>query len=149
MPHADFNQNLSDNFRLSEFTASRTANRLGIDNAPGEREVDNLKRLCRLFLQPVREFYGEPVVITSGYRCPKLNEAVGGVPDSLHQTGEAADFYVAGGPNAKAVFYDLKSEDLVFEELILYPDEHRLHVAVTGQNDRETFIEKGGEYVPA
>jgi hypothetical protein len=72
---------------------------------------------------------------------------VGGVEDSLHQTGEAADFAVPGGPSATAVYHDLRSENLDFEELILYKDQSRLHVAVTDDKNREVWVEKNGEYV--
>lgn len=139
---------IAPDFTLEEFTTSRTAKRLGIDNEPSEREIDNLRRLCRDFLQPIRDLYDKPVIITSGYRSEALNRAVGGVSDSYHVTGEAADFYVAGGPQAPTVFNDMRDGHLDFEELILYPDEHRLHVAVTNANSREFFVEVDGEYVP-
>ena len=138
---------LSADFHLKEFTASRTAKRKGIDNTPSEREIDNLRYLCHHFLQPIRDLYDRPVVVTSGFRCPELNEAVGGVPDSLHVTGEGADFYVAGGPSAQAVFQDVRRSQLEFEELILYPDEARLHVGVTRDPKREVYVEVDGDYV--
>ena len=82
---------LSEHFDLDEFTRSATADRLHIDNTIPEELIPNLKNLCVQVLEPLREHFGTPVVISSGYRCPALNQAVGGVPNSQHLTGEAAD----------------------------------------------------------
>lgn len=82
---------LSENFRLKVFTNSATALRLGIKNIPGVKEIENIERLCSTILQPVRERFGKPIKITSGFRCPRLNKAVGGSKSSQHLYGEAAD----------------------------------------------------------
>lgn len=88
---------LSRNFRLEEFLRSRTAARLGIDQTPPDYVVENLRRLCRELLQPVRDRIhaetGRPCVlhISSGYRSPALNGAIGGAPASDHLMGLAAD----------------------------------------------------------
>jgi uncharacterized protein YcbK (DUF882 family) len=84
---------LSYNFTLDELTKSATANRLHIDNTPTEEIVSNLLALCEKILQPIRNEYGEPLVVSSGYRCLKLNKAVGGVSTSQHVKGEAADIH--------------------------------------------------------
>ena len=82
---------LSQHFRLSEFTRSATASARGIDNTPSASAIDNLRRLCQEVLEPLRRHLDRPVVISSGYRCKKLNQLVGGVRTSQHMTGEAAD----------------------------------------------------------
>ena len=82
---------LTEHFDLSEFTRSATADKLHIDNTIPEELIPNLKNLCEQVLEPLREHFNKPVVISSGYRCPKLNRLVGGVPNSQHQKGEAAD----------------------------------------------------------
>ena len=85
---------LSNNFRLSEFTRSDTAKRLGIENeCSSVEQVLNLAYLCHMVLQPLRDKFG-PIRITSGYRCPELNHAVGGASNSKHMRGEAADIYL-------------------------------------------------------
>ena len=85
---------LSNNFRLSEFTRSDTAKRLGIVNeCSSVEQVLNLAYLCHMVLQPLRDRFG-PIRINSGYRCPELNEAVGGAQNSHHMRGEAADIYL-------------------------------------------------------
>lgn len=72
------NERLSENFTLEEFTRSDTATRLGIDNTPGEKELEALRILVERTLQPLRDRLGIPVHVNSGYRCPELNEAVAG-----------------------------------------------------------------------
>ena len=87
---------LSENFTLEELIHSNTAERMGIDNVPkDEKVVENLRSLCLEVLQPLRDYVGAPVHINSGYRCPELNMAVGGVKNSQHCRGEAADIRIA------------------------------------------------------
>ena len=86
---------LSENFTLEELIHSNTAERMGIDNVPkDEKVVENLRSLCLEVLQPLRDYVGAPVHINSGYRCPELNMAVGGVKNSQHCRGEAADIRI-------------------------------------------------------
>lgn len=82
---------LTDNFTLEELIKSSTATKLNIDNNPTEEITSNLLELSTKILQPIRNVYGKPIVISSGYRCTKLNKAVGGVSTSQHCKGEAAD----------------------------------------------------------
>jgi hypothetical protein len=87
--------NLSEHFTLEELTASDTAVRLGIDNRAPVQVVNNLKRLCAL-LEDVRHAVGKPIRISSGYRCQKVNKAVGSKDTSQHLLGCAADIKVDG-----------------------------------------------------
>ena len=82
---------LSPHFTLQELTRSATAERLGIPNAFTADVVDNLQRLCSEVLEPLRAHLGHPITINSGYRCSALNKAVGGVQNSFHMKGRAAD----------------------------------------------------------
>ena len=75
---------LSKNFSLNEMTKSQTALRRGIDNEPTNDEIDNLRILCEYVLQPVREHFGKPVTINSGFRSKELNKAIGGSTTSDH-----------------------------------------------------------------
>lgn len=90
---------LSPHFHLSEFTASQTATRLMIDNIPGPDEIAAMKLLCKKVLEPVRENYGKPVIISSGYRSEELNRALMGSRSSQHIRGQAVDFEIAGLSN--------------------------------------------------
>ena len=90
---------LTRNFTYEELCNSNVAERRGINNRPRTKEeekrvIENLKALCMEVLQPLRDFLGKPVVISSGYRCAELNKAVGGVRNSQHMKGEAADIHV-------------------------------------------------------
>lgn len=82
---------LSPHFKLAEFEKSATATKLGIDNRVPSHYIPALQQLCKEILEPLREFTQQPVVISSGYRCPQLNIKVGGVYSSQHTLGEACD----------------------------------------------------------
>ena len=90
---------LSEHFNLKEFTKSETAIRKRIDNTPNAAHAQNLKNVCEKILEPVRNHFGKPVRINSGYRGPALNSAVGGSSKSQHCNGEAVDFEIDGLPN--------------------------------------------------
>ena len=92
---------ITKNFTLQELVASDTATRMGIDNSPDEEVEKKLRLLATSILQPLRDRYGKPITVTSGYRCSKLNKAVGGVSTSQHLKGEAADLVT---DDVKALF---------------------------------------------
>ena len=108
---------LSENFSLSELTKSQTAVRKGINNEPGTAEIENLIHLAEAVLQPVREHFGKPVMISSGYRSPALCEAIGSSSKSQHARGEAADFEIHGVDNKELATWISKNTD--FDQLIL------------------------------
>lgn len=84
-------------FTIQELSDSATARKNGIDNTPGEAERRSLEELVSRVLDPLREAYGKPIHVSSGYRCPKVNGIAGGVKKSHHMRGMAADIY--GTPN--------------------------------------------------
>ena len=84
---------LSKNFTLEEMVASATATRLGIDNTPTEAVKQNLARLATQVMQRIRDRWGQPLIVSSGYRSPALNAAVGGSKTSQHCLGQACDFH--------------------------------------------------------
>ena len=108
---------LSPNFELSEFVVSETASRLGIDNTPPFAAVARLALWCEFVGERIRARFGRPVVITSGYRCLKLNAAVDGATGSLHMTGWAADLTVPG-VSVKDVCNAVIAMNLPFHEVI-------------------------------
>jgi len=108
---------LSKNFSLAELTKSQTATRKGIDNEPSTEHVENLIHLAETVLQPIRDEFGRPVVISSGYRSPELCEAIGSSAKSQHAKGEAADFEVPGMDNMQLAIWI--SKNTVFDQLIL------------------------------
>lgn len=108
---------LSKHFKLSEFTRSATASAKKIDNTPSLEVISNLQQLCIHVLEPLREHFNCPITISSGYRCPALNTAVGGVKTSQHMTGEAADIHLPSSAIGKKWFVWLMDQD--FDQLIL------------------------------
>ena len=107
---------LTKNFSLIELTSSETAVRKGINNTPTTEVVVNLKYLCENVMQPLRDWYGKPINITSGYRSPQLNKAIGGSTTSDHCLGRAIDFTLPQD-DYKEVF-DYIRENLIFDQLI-------------------------------
>lgn len=121
-------EHLSPHFTVGEFFRSGTAIRLGIDNNPdahpGEgistaEVVENLRALCTEVLEPLRRRVGRVIVI-SGYRCQKLNKAVGGVWNSQHLKGEAADIFVPDTATAMRYGHILERHSAV-QQLLLEP----------------------------
>ena len=97
--------------------ASTTAKARGIDNTPGTREIVNLTLLCTHVLDPLRAANG-PITINSGFRCPSLNSLVGGVSNSQHVTGQAADISIKGDiAYGKKLFNWIKTH-VEFDQLI-------------------------------
>ena len=108
---------LSKNFSLSELTKSQTATRKGISNEPSTEHVENLIHLAESVLQPVRDHFGKPVMISSGYRSPELCEAIASSSKSQHAKGEAAAFELPGVDNMQLAMWINKNTD--FDQLIL------------------------------
>lgn len=98
----------SDYFTLAELTKSVTAARHKIDNTPPLEVMANLQYGVNMVLDPLRRIYGLPIIITSGYRCDKLNKLVGGVSNSWHTKGNAADIHISSEEDAQIKFDILK-----------------------------------------
>lgn len=108
---------LSKSFSLTEFTQSPTAQQHGIDNTPPQQAVNNLTCLCVNVLQPLRDWYGKPIRINSGYRCPALNLLTGGAATSHHCMGYAADIS-AGSPAENEKLFGFIRSHCSFTQLI-------------------------------
>lgn len=104
-------------FTIEELCRSTTATRLNIDNTPNEDVIENLTALVDNILDPLRERFGHPIMVTSGYRCKILNRAVGGASGSQHERGEAADI-TASNTADNAILYDIILNELPFDQLI-------------------------------
>jgi zinc D-Ala-D-Ala carboxypeptidase len=110
---------LSKNLTLKEVTKSDTANRLGIDNTPEEFDIKNLRAIAEEVFQPLRDHFGVPLFVSSGFRSKKLNKAIGGSKYSQHMVGEALDIDadVYGRVTNRELFRFIK-ENLIFDQLI-------------------------------
>ncbi len=97
-------EQFTKNFSYDELIASATAKRLGLDNRPTPEEKEKLRQLAEDILQPIRDAWNSPIVVTSGYRSEAVNNAVGGVKTSQHRLGEAADIKVGGKDRNRKLF---------------------------------------------
>ena len=133
-------------FNLSEFFRSSTAEKNGIKNEPSLDEkatiVRNINLLVDYVLDPVRDMFQAPIIITSGYRSPQVNKLVGGVNNSQHMSGCAADFHIQGFTHSmmRNVFlYIYNNMDI--DQLIYYSDKNIIHVSyVENSNRHEAFF---------
>lgn len=131
---------ISKNFSYREFEESETAKARGITNVISSFEVrDAVRELTNTVLQPLRDAWGLPLHVNSGYRCPKLNAAVGGAATSQHTKGEAADIKAEHPIKLAQLAYDL---GLPYDQMIIYPTfvhfSHKLH----GEQRRQVLYNK-------
>ena len=130
--------NLSRNFTFEELTYSRIAVENGLENVPNPQALQALKNLVTFLLQPLRDRYSSAIAVTSGYRNETVNLLVGGVKNSQHTKGEAADCYIAEGP--EKLLEILKASGLDFDQAILYRRKKFLHLSYReGFNRRQVL----------
>lgn len=97
-------EQFTKNFSYDELIASSTAKRLGLDNTPNEKEKEKLRELAEYILQPIRDAWRAPVIVNSAFRSEAVNKAVGGVKNSQHRLGEAADLTIGGKERNRKLF---------------------------------------------
>ena len=127
-------------FTLQELTRSATARRLGIDNTPPASAIRALNDLVDKVLDPLREAWGGPIRVNSGYRCPELNKAVGGTPGSQHQRGEAADITVGSRSGNRRLLALIKRLDLPVDQCIDEKGCRWIHVSHRGGRNRRLYM---------
>lgn len=129
-------------FQLSEFLRSSKARALSIDNLPSFEVVDNLRALRDNVLNPLREEYGQPIIVTSGFRSARLNAAVGGVANSQHLLGQAADIKAGrGGIDAnRTLFALIQRLNLPFDQLISEYNYSWIHVSYSPRHRRQILF---------
>lgn len=145
---------LSDNLTLKEVTRSNTATKHGIDNTPTPEHLENLKALAADVFQPIREHFGKPIYVSSGYRSEALNERIGGSLTSQHSLGQALDLDadVFGGLTNAQLFAYI-AEWIVFDQLIwefgdgTNPDWVHVSYKKEGKNRGQKLVayKKGGK----
>lgn len=130
---------LSKNFSLAEITHSDTAKARGIDNSLPPYLMRNAKALAER-LQLIRDLIGVPITISSGYRCPELNKAVGGSKNSQHQLALAADIH-AKGYSAQELFNVISNSNFGFDQLILerVGGKEWVHISVQPKERNDDF----------
>jgi uncharacterized protein YcbK (DUF882 family) len=126
------------NFTISEFLKSETATKYGIDNIPHNNQVlDNILLLIVNVMQPLRNYVGKPIIITSGYRSIGLNAKVGGVPNSQHLNGQACDFVIQGMTINEAI-KAVKNSGIIFDQCI--NEGSWVHISFNINKNRKSFI---------
>ena len=125
---------------LEEFTYSCIAVENALDNTPPAAAKTALNHLVTYLLEPLRKFYKSPVAILSGYRSDAVNRLAGGVVASQHRKGEAADCYVAEGP--EQLLAALQNSGLPFDQAILYKRRRFLHLSLKqfGRNRMQVLV---------
>lgn len=134
-------------FTISELTRSATAQQHGIDNTPTPAIRAKLEALIVNCLDPIRRIYGRPIIVSSGYRCPQLNSLVGGVSNSQHTKGEAADLVPASGGSlagiVRAAVQFGNYDQLIIEQK---GNSKWVHVSYTPTPRRRIMSYKNGHY---
>ena len=151
---------LSEHLSLAEVTKSDTAKRRGVSNMPTEAHIANFKLLAENIFEPIRNHFGKPIFISSGYRSAELNKAIGGAASSQHCQGEAIDIDMDGRPGGvtNKMVFDFIKENLNFDQLIwefgtdANPDWVHVSYESTGKQRKQILkaVRKGGAttYVP-
>lgn len=125
-------------FTMNEMTRSATARRKGINNSPSPQVAQSITALVEKILDPLREAWGQPIIVSSGYRCPKLNKLVGGAANSQHTLGQAADIHTVSDKPAdnKRLFELIQRLRLPFDQLIDEYGYNWIHVSYGPRNRR-------------
>ncbi len=126
---------MTNNFTLAELTRTSST----YPNKPSTLEKIALKQLAVKVLQPLRDAYGKPITVNSGYRSPLVNKSVGGVPTSQHIKGEAADI-TGGSKQENKVLFDLIKNTLDFDQLINEHDYSWIHVSYKTKGNRKQIL---------
>lgn len=129
-------------FTVGELISSNEADKRGIDNRCNKEQVENVKMLINRVLDPLREAYGKPIRVTSGFRCEKLNRIVGGSDTSDHMKGRAAD--IIGTPATKEenkkLFYLAQSIGIDFDQLINEKGFSWVHISFRTDGNRKEVL---------
>jgi len=131
---------ISKNFTLSELVASITAANYRIDNTPSPDVIINLVKLVENTLQPIRDLWGNPVFVSSGYRNLKLNGLVGGSQNSQHISGQAADISVGASSNNKKLFEMIVKSNIPYDQLIDESNYQWLHISYNADGNRKQIL---------
>lgn len=134
-------------FTLKELMHSNVALQNDVVNLPPRHEEAkvylNLMALVNSLLDPIRDKFATPMIITSGYRCEKVNKLVGGVDNSQHMKGEAVDFCFAGFSKKEMIeaFFEI-AEDFSYDQLIYYRAKGIIHISYSREENRYQVILK-------
>jgi hypothetical protein len=149
---------ISKHLSLAEVSRSETAKRKGINNTPSGEHLENFKKLAENIFEPIREHFGVPIHISSGYRSKELNAAIGGSSSSQHCQGEAIDIDMDGTSITNAQIFNYIKDNLNFDQMIWEfgndsnPDWVHVSYESTGKQRKQILkaVKSGGKtsYIP-
>lgn len=123
-------------FTLEELCATKT----GLTNIPNWQAVENLKALVNNVLDPLRESWGKPIIVTSGFRGKAVNDKVGGVATSQHTKGEAADIDIGTPEQNKELFDFICKSCITFDQLLLENRGQWIHISYNINKNRQQIL---------
>lgn len=128
-------------FKIEEFIKSDTAIRNKIDNTPGAQEKKNIEALVENILDPLREAYNKPIIVTCGFRSKALNTILKGSKTSQHMTGQAADIRSVEDSvqENKKIFELIQKLDLPYDQLIDEYNYNWIHVSYSPKNRKQVL----------
>ena len=128
-------------FTFNELTYSATARQRGIRNEPDEAQKENLRKLVENLLDPIRERWGKPILVSSGFRSPQLNKAGGGVRNSEHLTGCAADITLSSRMDNERLFKMIRNQkDLMWRQLINEGKGRWIHISYNEADNKRQVL---------
>ena len=132
---------MSKYFTINELTRSDKARQHGIENIPSQVVALKLQQLIERVLDPLRELWGAPLLITSGYRCTRLNRIVGGAENSQHIVGEAADLTAGSRADNRALYEMAVRSSIPYDQIILEKGGVWIHISYRRNHPRRQNLE--------
>ncbi len=127
-------------FSINELCRSKTAERYDIDNTPNSFQRANMEKLINRLLDPIREMWGKPIIVNSGFRSVELNDAVGGARNSEHLSGCAADITVGSKTENRQLFEIIRGSGLAWRQLINENGYSWLHISYNEGDNKKQIL---------
>lgn len=131
---------MNNYFTYQELIKSSTADKKGINNIPNKEEEENIYKLINNVLNPVREMWGSPIIVNSGFRSIELNKSVGGASNSQHLTGNAADITTGTKEGNKRLFDMIVNSNIEFDQLIDENNFSWIHISFNQCKNRKQVL---------
>lgn len=127
-------------FTIAELCRSNTGEKLGIENVPNSFQKANMENLINHLLDPIRQMWGKPIIVNSGFRCIKLNKAVGGAKNSEHMSGCAADITTGNKADNKKLFDMIRNSSLEWRQLIDESGSSWIHISYNQSDNKKQVL---------
>lgn len=127
-------------FTIAELCRSNTGEKLGIENVPNSFQKANMENLINHLLDPIRQMWGKPIIVNSGFRCVKLNKTVGGAKNSEHMSGCAADITTGNKADNKKMFDMIRNSSLEWRQLIDESGFSWVHISYNQSDNKKQVL---------